>query len=327
MQQQNVTSKKPVKLTGEIISDAYALQLISEFKEIFPEEVATISIGSTIIFNAVKDLPNVSGIRFMYGMESADDPASKVILLMPCNTTSIHQLIPNVIVQPHGYLNNRGERVSLKRTWELLYNNAVHYAPLLSGVKFHKIVRGAFFGIDSLKALLQEYTNAPALHYHFGWDKTVSDTALQHIPVLQPVYAGGTGYELYMDHGSLCPPPSGCTSNDDGTASDTCTITDMVNTGNLQPTDPEQELNIYRKYRDNYLLGNEDNGPLVEMYYYVSPALKEAILGTGRAKEIYTALYNNEVRQCNRLIEEGKYEAAKILFEQTMDELMKTYLR
>jgi hypothetical protein len=57
-----------------------------------------------------------------------------------------------------------------------------------------------------------------------------------------------------------------------------------------------------------------------------SPALKEAIQDTGRANEIYTTLYNNEVRQCNMLIEEGKYEAAKILFEQTMAQLIKTYL-
>jgi hypothetical protein len=62
------------------------------------------------------------------------------------------------------------------------------------------------------------------------------------------------------------------------------------------------------------------------MYYYISPALKEAIQDTGRAKEIYSALYNNQVRQCNMLIEERKYEAAKILFEQTMAELIKTYL-
>jgi hypothetical protein len=321
----NVSAKKPAELTGEIIDNAYALQLINGFNEKYPGEVSTILIESSTIFNAVKDLSNVSGIRFMYGMESANDPASKVLLLMPCNATSTRQLIPNVIVQPHGYLNNRGERVSLKSTWELLYNHAVHYAPLLPEVKFHKIVRGAFFGIDSLKALLQEYTNAPALHFHFGLDKTVADPALQHIPVLEPLHAGGTGYNLFMDRGEICPPPANC--NDEGTTStETCTVTEIVNTAHSQKAGTEDELNIYRQYRDNYLLENENNGPLAEMYYYVSPALKEAIKDTGRANEIYTALYNNEVRQCNMLIEEGKYEAAKILFEQTMAQLIKTYL-
>jgi hypothetical protein len=321
----NLVTKRPAELTGEVIDNDYALQLINGFKEKYLGEVSTLLIESITIFNAVKDLPNVSGIRFMYGMESANDPASKVLLLMPCNATSTHQLIPNVIVQPHGYLNNRDERVSLKSTWELLYNHAVHYAPLLPEVKFHKIVRGAFFGIDSLKALLKEYTNAPALHFHFGLDKTVADPALQHKAVLQPLYGNGTGYELYMDRGEMCPPPNIC-SDTPGIDTDTCTVTAMVRTGNAQQTDQEQELDLYRKYRDNYLLENENNGPLAEMYYYISPALKEAIQDTGRAKEIYSALYTNEVRQCNMLIEEGKYEAAKILFEQTMAQLIKTYL-
>lgn len=329
MQQQNlyVSTKRPAEQIGEIIDNAYALELINGFKEKFPEEVCKILIASTTVFNAVKDLAGVSGIRFMFGMESANDPGSKVLLLMPCNVTSTHQLIPNVIVQPHGYLNNRGERVGLKRTWELLYNHAVHYAPLLPEVKFHKIVRGAFFGIDSLQALLGEYTTSPALHFHFGLDKTVADPALQHKPVLQPLHIDGTGFNMYMDQGELCPPPANCTDNPGGEiGTDTCTVTAMVQIGNPQPASQEQELNIYRKYRDNYFLKNEYNGPLAEMYYYISPALKEAIQDTGRAKEIYSALYNNQVRQCNMLIEEGKYEAAKILFEQTMAELIKTYL-
>src|SRR3954470_13782245 len=103
----NVPTKRPAELIGEIINNAYALQLINGFREKYPEEVSTLLIESITLFNAVKDLLNVSGIRFMYGMGSANDPASKVLLLMPCNVTSTHQLIPNVIVQPHGYLNNR----------------------------------------------------------------------------------------------------------------------------------------------------------------------------------------------------------------------------
>ena len=99
----------------------------------------------------------------------------------------------------------------------------------------------------------------------------------------------------------------------------------MVRTGHSSQTDEEQELDLYRKFRDNYFLDNE-NGPVAEMYYYASPALKEAIQDTGRANEIYSALYNNEVRQCNMLIAAGKYEAAKILFEETMAQLIKTYL-
>ena len=233
----------------------------------------------------------------MYGMESVDDPMSKVILLIPCNATSTHLAIPNTIVQPEGYLNNKGERVGLKRTWELLYNHAVHFSRLLPAVPFNKIVRGVFFGIQSLKTLLQEYTNAPALHYHFGWDNSLPQTAVQHKPVLQPLQTIGTGHEIYFDFGLPCPPACIGDPGGDGII---WPVTDILKGGS--------------------------SGPLVEMYYYVSPALKEAIYDTGRAKEIYAALNQNEIRQCNLLIEAGQFEAAKSLFEQVMENLIKTYL-
>lgn len=293
MQQPNVpaSAKKPAEFTGDIINNDYAHQLIWAFKEKFPEENSLISIETSTILDSVNGLANVSGIRFMYGMESVDDPMSKVILLIPCNATSTHLPIPNTIVQPHGYLNNRGERVGLKRTWELLYNHAIHFSRLLPELQFNKIARGAFFGIQSLKNLLQEYTNAHALHYHFGWDNAVPHAALQHKPVLQPLHTNGAGYEIYFDYGTVCPPVC---------SGEGWIVTDI--------------------------LKREGSGPLVEMYYYVSPALKEAIYDTGRAEEIYSAFYHNEIRQFNMLIEEGKFETAKSVFEQAVENLVKTYL-
>lgn len=292
----SVSSRKPAELVGEIIDHAYAEELIQSFKETFPSATSTVFMEASTIWEAVSGLVNVSGIRFMYGMESADDPKSTVVLLIPCNATSTHLAIPNVIAQPNGYLNNRGERIGLKRTFELLYNHAVYYSRLLPEVPFKKIVRGAFFGIQTLRSLLQEYTNAPALQYHFGWDNTVAEAGLRHKPVLQPVHANGAGYEIYLDFGMPCPPacvePGG-----DGII---WPITDLLKAG--------------------------ASGPLVEMYFYISPALKEAIYDTGNAREIYAALNQNEIRQCNLLIEESRFEAAKSLFEKVMENLMKTYL-
>src|SRR5687768_11516911 len=102
MQQPNVSAsaQKPAAFTGEIIDNAYAGQLIQAFKERFPQETSRIFIKTSTILDAVSGLANVSGIRFMYGMESVDDPMSKVILLIPCNATSTHLAIPNTIVQP-----------------------------------------------------------------------------------------------------------------------------------------------------------------------------------------------------------------------------------
>jgi hypothetical protein len=300
MQYPIASAKRPAELVGEIIDSNYAQQLIRGFKETFPGEVTVRSIESKTIFNSVKDIPNVSGIRFMYGMGSADDPASKVILLIPCNNTSTHQPIPNTIVQPEGYLNNKGERVGLRRTWELLYNHAVHYAKLQPEIKFKQIFRGAFFGIDSLTSLLTKVTEAHSVNYHFGFDENITDTPLQHKAVLNPLHIDGTQYNVYFDVNSPCPPDC----YNDEPPSTCCMAASMVDNFPKTP----------------------DNGPLVEMYYYISPALTEAIVNTGRAKDIYQSLYHNQVSQCNKLIEEGRYDAAKMLFEQTMEYLMKEYL-
>lgn len=39
----------------------------------------------------------------------------------------------------------------------------------------------------------------------------------------------------------------------------------------LTTTRRPAQLIVYRRFRDNYFLNNADEGPLVEMYYYVSP--------------------------------------------------------
>jgi hypothetical protein len=202
----------------------------------------------------------------------------------------------------------------------LLYNHAIHYAGFLPEIKFSKIFRGDFFGIDSLTTLLKTARKAHSINYHFGFDGSIADRPLRHKPVLNPLSADGTSYDVYLDLSALCPPMCG-----DPKDPPSCVVTDTVN-GNAHINVQQKELNIYRIYRDSYFLRDPDNGPLVEMYYYVSPALTEAIISTGRSKEIYAKLYHNQVRECNLFIKRGRYEAAKELFERTMEGLMKEYL-
>ncbi|AXY73251.1 hypothetical protein D3H65_04340 [Paraflavitalea soli] len=315
----NASTKRPAELTGEIIDNAYAQQLIEGFRKQFPGEVSRLFIGVNKIFSAVKDIPNVSGIRFMYGMEKVGDPESKVILLIPCDTASAHRPIPNTIVQPQGYLNHRGEIVGLKQTWQLLYNHAVHYAGLMPGVPFRGIMRGTFFGIDSLTSLLKDMTSAHGMYYHFGFDDSITEATAKHKAVLEPLHYDKTSYEWYMDFGSLCPPT--CPPPPGGWPKPR--IIESPDADNLDFTNllPSQF-----NYTGDFSVNNPVVGPLVEMYYYVSPALTEALADSGKVQEVYTALSNNEVRECNRLIEAGNYEAAKELFEQAIDGLMKTYL-
>jgi hypothetical protein len=95
MPYQNVSATRPAESVGEIIDSRYALQLIRGFKEKFPGEIAEIQIETKFIFESMENLSNISGVRFMYGMETAGDPASKVILLIPCNNTRGEGSIPN----------------------------------------------------------------------------------------------------------------------------------------------------------------------------------------------------------------------------------------
>lgn len=307
----SVNEPRLKQFVGELIEKEYAQELILKQREFFPSMISSFIIPVSILQMIREDSVNISGIRFMYAMEEAGNPKSAMLLLMPCNTTSMEKAIPNAIVQPLGYFNHKGERISLKKTWEYLYNHAVYMSQQQSSVPFRKIVRGAFLGIESLHSLMYEYSNSNSLLYNFGYDSEAKEGINPHKPVLIPLDFNGNRYDIFMDNADLCP-PNNCDSPD------SCLATITAKT--------DHELNMYRTFRDDFFLSNIQNGPLVEMYYYISPALTEAIAATGRAEEIYHKLYQNEFVTCNRLLADGKYPEVKLLFEQTMHNLMQQYL-
>jgi hypothetical protein len=310
-----ITPKKAAEFVGEIIENDIAERMIDDFKKEFPKEVSQVEISVETIFRSVENVSNVSGIRFMYGLESSDDPLSRVIVLIPCNNTSTHLSIPNSIIMPEGYLTHNGKRVSLKRTWELLFNHAVHYSTLLKEVKFNRIVRGDFVGIESLKQLCFGFANAKSISYYFGYDKDCADLPFRNKSVLQPKNETGIGFDIYMDFTRPCPPY----------CSDDCIISKMVQK-NAEQNSNDEELNIYRGFRDRYLYENILSAPLVEMYYYISPVLIEAIQQTGKEDLVYSEIYFGPMQNCNDLIANSKFEEAKLLFEETINSLLKKYV-
>jgi hypothetical protein len=325
--QQQIKNKRPAEIVGELISREYARQLIDGFTKEYPNTPNKIFISCDLLNNAVKGLSNVSGIRFMYGMVSPNKPDTKIILLIPCNNTSGFNEIPNTIVQPQGYLNHRGELISLKQTWQFLYNHAVYTAAFQPELKFHKIVRGVFFGKESLGALLTEYTSAAAgIDFYFGYDETIAEVPQRHKPVLNPVHYDGKAYDVFMDVGHLCPPFCDCGWPGQPPCKEVCIVSNSIGQHSSKKEVQKDKEDIFRKFRDEYMLSDIESSPLVEMYYYVSPALVEAIQNTGTAKEIYISLYENEISKCNLLIADKKYNEAKELFEETMDKLMQQYL-
>jgi ribosome biogenesis GTPase A len=164
------------------------------------------------------------------------------------------------------------------------------------------------------------------MFYHFGHDKSLNGLAQQHKAVLQPVNINGSKMEIYMDISKLCPPFCDCDKPGypPCKTDDTCTLTDVV-IRNAAKDEAEAELDVYRYLRDQFMI-KKGYGPLVEMYYYISPALIEAIENSGRKEQVYSQLYHNEIAEAYALINERKYQEAKELFEATMALLTKEFL-
>jgi hypothetical protein len=150
METQTIATKRAAQDVGQRISGKLSDYLKNGFKQKFPCEKSVVFVSKETILKSFEHPDQISGIRFMYGFENGGDPESRVLLLMPCNITSTDLSIPNIIVKPHGYLNNKGNRVSLEKSWEILYNHALRFSVYYPGQNFNKIMRGSFIGIRSL---------------------------------------------------------------------------------------------------------------------------------------------------------------------------------
>jgi len=314
MSNQATRLPKPHRSVGGSISPRRSEDLQTGFDRRFPGESAGVFIRKEYLLAALRQCPDASGLRFMYGLRSAGDPLSRVIVMVPCNSTSSHLSIPNSIILPGGYLTNTGQRAGLATTWNWLYQHAVRFSRLEEGAPFHRVIRGAFFGIDTLENMLAD-VSCTGIHYRMGYDPRENDAVQRHKPVLQPIDSSGNTQDD-MDMGSLCPPFCG---QSDGTD---CLLTKTVEIG--MHSGQHEQLNEFRAFRDQFLLN--ESGELVEMYYYVSPVLIEQLDRQPAAKEIYTDIFRHRVLPCQELIRNDRKAEAKDLFRETMNELMEKYL-
>ena len=247
-----------------------------------------------------EDPDQISGIRFMYGFENAGDPESRVLLLMPCNITSTDLSIPNIILGPQGYLNDKGNSVSLEKSWEIFYNHTSHFSTYYPGQNFNKIMRGSFIGIRSLLALLN-IEGCTGINFNFGYDDTILDISIKNKPVFEAVNSWGDGLDIF-DFTMPCPP--------------TCPPPDPVHNafdnqslgGKYTNMD---SLSLNNHFRDEYLLKYEGNGPLVEMYYSVSPAINEKINTVKNNNSMAEHAHRLKIQDFNNLVNAGNYEEAK----------------
>lgn len=84
------------------------------------------------------------------------------------------------------------------------------------------------------------------------------------------------------------------------------------------------ELETFRKFRDEYLLQNYKDD--VDLYYNISPEILRGIQTNEKQTEILTELWKNELSQTLILIQSNELELAYDLYKKTMKKLYEKYI-
>lgn len=86
------------------------------------------------------------------------------------------------------------------------------------------------------------------------------------------------------------------------------------------------ELNAFREFRDSYMISKYPE--LVEQYYLTAPEIVNKINTTEKNPNlVYANLWTEKIKPCLRLIENNKFEDAKILYSKTVLELNDKYIK
>lgn len=104
-----------------------------------------------------------------------------------------------------------------------------------------------------------------------------------------------------------------------------CYVTTAVCQG-LGKNDDCQELQLLRKYRDEYLVQTCGERELVKSYYNMAPTIVKRISREKNVREIYQNIWEIYLRPCVSLIKEGKMEECRGLYTEMVTNLGKQYL-
>jgi len=86
------------------------------------------------------------------------------------------------------------------------------------------------------------------------------------------------------------------------------------------------QLNIMRKFRDNYLSLQPKGNELIAEYYQIAPQLLTAIDQSSNPKGVYGQLYYKLVVPVIEHIQAGEFEEATKRYQSIVEELKKKYL-
>lgn len=86
------------------------------------------------------------------------------------------------------------------------------------------------------------------------------------------------------------------------------------------------ELNVFRAFRDNWLVKQTDGPYLISQYYKIAPKIVEKIDLLPNRELIYGSLWRDNINPCLDLLNNNKFSEAKELYKITILTLMKAYL-
>lgn len=104
-----------------------------------------------------------------------------------------------------------------------------------------------------------------------------------------------------------------------------CFVTTAVCQGLHKPQDC-RELTMMKRYRDGYLMNQEDGAAVIHEYYDIAPTIVKRIAKEASPEEKYLYLWNNYIRKCVELVEQSRNEQCREVYEQMMAELREEYL-
>ncbi|SEO58469.1 hypothetical protein SAMN05192574_109179 [Mucilaginibacter gossypiicola] len=311
MKQEMLITQISPDQVGEFISESFYQELTENFQQKFPTEVKSVMLSRAAVETALSG-ENVSGIKFMNGLEDANDPSSRMLVLIPCNYT-VTASLPNSIIKQHGFMTNTGQIISLERTWQVLFNHVLNFKKLDPAMSYTQINRGAFMG----RILLTEFlaaTTCDSIIYHFGY---LVEENLPYKLIIQPA----DGIKMFGEMSVPCPGGAGCPAVT--TSNDPCALTQITTT--MLGNEAESRLNLLRTFRDK-IVTDKFSGVEVEKYYTISASLLEAIDKTQNKEAIFKGLYDKYIASSLNAISQNDEETAFVLFQEAMQHLTETYL-
>lgn len=104
-----------------------------------------------------------------------------------------------------------------------------------------------------------------------------------------------------------------------------CFIT-TATCSSLNKMDDCYELNMFRKFRDNWLSYQSDGESLINKYYQIAPCIVESINKNKESKKIYEEIWNRYLSICLSFIKSGENIKCKELYIEMVEELKRKYV-